>query len=657
MANTKILPVDLTREFPKNAGEAPDVASLAAFCESVSSEARAIWTEMDELRYRGHTIEVPSGLEADIVRTPLANANVTRATATLMDQGLKISIPHNQEEYEGAGRDDRLETLIRAVLEQMRRQKGQDVDSKYVEAVGHYGQGGMKLVYAPQLWRDRPKRERSESDEAYNDRVDEWIRKQRRLPFNWSWVSPLEATPIWREDRLVAILQQSERSADTIYWQGFNGRPTQEWIDSVSRDANSGASKNLTVQEYWTEETVTYAIDGQVVSHQKHHYGRVPYTWSYGISPATRDPKYQGQPILWDMSEILKSLDRLLTQKNSAIRQWAWPTIMVTPGQYSVDQSTGSWTHQIEIEPGGIVQKLPGEVLEFLMWPSAGPDIDRQIALYLQLLQTVGISDPAMGVGDGQSGYAMSQLIQATRMKFGPIQQHCEAGFEDLITLLLDIVEDVMPHPVYLYPHGDKHLLRLSPKEIGGQRQIQVRLTPTLPTDKYANSSRIIAEYNSGLISRRAAMEGLGIDDPQAMEMEIIWDQMKARPPIQQVMEKMALEGMNMQLQEEQPEQPLTQEQAMQQLMAEAQNNPALLQALMAGQMGGPPGAPPGLEHLQAPTPGAGIMAAPGVPVIPPTPQPSAGQMRGMAGGLNPRPQGIGPGQAPGVRRGPVEER
>ena len=80
----------------------------------------------------------------------------------------------------------------------------------------------------------------------------------------------------------------------------------------------------------------------------------------------------------------------------------------------------------------------------------------------------------------------------------------------------------------------------------------------------------------------------------------------------------------------------------MQTLMAQAQNNPALAQALMSGQ-------------LQPPTPGQGIMAAPGTPAIPPTPQASPAQMAG-AMGLNPRPQGIGPGMAPGVRRQGVEE-
>lgn len=650
MARDGILPVELTRGFPKNAGEAPDIAALAAYCQQVTSEARALWDAMDELRYREYEVEVPSGLEADVVRTPLANANVTRVVATLMDQGMRITIPHNREDYQGQGRDDRLETLIRTALWQLKRQKGQDVDSKFTEAVVHYGQAGMKLVYAPQLWRNRPRRERDESDEGYNERVDGWVRQQRRLPLNWSWVSPLEATPIWREDRLVAVLQQSERTADTIYWQGFNGRPTQEWIDAVSRDEATGGMHTLTVQEYWTEETVTYAIDNEVVSHQRHRYGRVPYVWCYGLSPATRRQKYLGQPLLWDMAELLKSVDRLLTQKNSAIRQWAWPTVMATPGPYSIDEANAQWVHEIEIEPGGVVQKLPGEAIEFLLWPTAGPDIDRQIMLLMKLLDLVGLSEPAMGVGDGQSGYAISQLIQSTRMKFGPLQRHCEAALEEMVQLLLDIVENVMPHPVYLYPDGERNLYRMGPSEIRGQRQVRVHLTPTLPTDRYANSSRVIAERSANLISDREAMDQIGVEDTQAMQREIIWDELRRRPPIQQLMENMVVQSMGIErerLQGDAGGEP-SEAEALAMLMQQAQQNPALMQALMAGQLGGQPG----LERLQAPTPGAGMMAAPGVPVIPTAPE----QVVARGSGLNPRPQGIGPGQAPGARRQGLEE-
>ncbi len=660
---TRILPVELTRSFPKGAGEPPDIRALSAWCQSSTAEARQIWEEMDDLRNGEYEVEVPGGLEKDVVRTTLANANVTRAVATLMDQGVRISIPHNQDDFRGTGRDDRLEAAIQTVFWQLRRQKGQDVDSKFVEAVAHYGQAGMKLVYAPQLWRDRPKRERGEGDAAYNDRVEEWVRQQRRLPLNWSWVSPLEATPIWREDRLVAVLQENERTADTIYWQGFNGKPTQEWIDAVSRDEHGGAGRRLTVQEYWTEDTVTYAIDGETVSHQRHRYGRVPYVWAYGLSPATRDPKYLGQPMLWDMRGLIPYLDRLLTQKSSAIRQYAWPTAVVQPGPFSVNQDSGQWTREIELDAGGTVQLLPGEALSFLQWPGSGPDIDAQIRLVMGMLQTVGISDPAMGVGEGQSGYAISQLIQATRMKFGPIQRHCEAAFEELIQLLLDIVENLMPWPLYAYPDGDTSLLRLGPQDIRGQRQVRVKLTPTLPTDRYANSSRVIAEYRSGLLSEREAMDQLGVEDPQAMQLERTWDELKHRPPFQQAIEEMALQAFGIEMQKQQKQQgqgAMTDENALQQLVQYAQQNPALAQALMVQALhsGQQPGA--GMPGITAPTPGAGIQAAPGMPAIPTPPAPSRGGL-GILGdmggaGLYPRPQGVGTGRAPGVKQQGVEE-
>ena len=223
-------------------------------------------------------------------------------------------------------------------------------------------------------------------------------------------------------------------------------------------------------------------------------------------------------------------------------------------------------------------------------------------------------------------------------MKFRPIVVHAERAHEQLIQLLLDIIEDQIGRPLSVYSRGEKTKgwIEIDPADIDGYRQVEVTVNPLLPTDTYARTSRVVAEFQTGLRSVKSAMEEIGIEQPDRMMDEIRLDRWLSSPEVESVMTSEAIKRFGI------IQQAKEQKLSAAEMMALFQSMPpALQQAIMAGQVGGAPSAMMGMGQA-APTGAPGIFAAPGVQAIPTTGADTAG--------MNARPSGVATGMPTGPR-------
>jgi hypothetical protein len=499
-----------------------------------------------------------------------------------------------------------------------------------------------------------PKRDRKggESDHDYNRRIEAW-KRGKPIPISWQWVDPLNVFPTWDETGLAHILEVDQRDLATLSPERWNIVDNPPELYELARADGSDASSGLvTFQQLWTRDTLTYAVNGEVVHHQKHRYGRPPYVYAFGISPSTTDRSLRGLSVLYPLRHLLPYLDRLLSQKATAVRIWCWPTPVMrirsnqallsqlTNGQVNVESGI---PRTVEITPGQTVTLYEDEEITFLTWQGNGPDADEMVQLVMGMVQKAGLSDVMYGqASSDDSGYLVNQLIAAARMKLKPIIAHAETAAEHVVQVLWDIVEGQIKQPLYAYTRegAGGGWIALDPKDLNGYRQVRVQVNPLLPTDTYARSSQAINEVRAGLRSRQSAMEMIGIEQPDEMERQILWDQFKQAQPIQQIIiqEIAKRYGMRMQAQQA-PEMQMTPDH-----LAQAMPNlpPGLQQLLLAQMMGQP----------QTPGSGPAVMAAPGVQAAPGPPTPSAGAgIPPPVAGPQRRPQGVATGRAPGAKR------
>lgn len=640
--------------------EYPDVPEIESRLKSAWSDRDAMIEEMRELRFMDNTPDVPALMDAETVQTPLCYQLVERMVGTLTADPIRITVPPAANTDRARRQSSDAELWTTAMLRQLQRQADEDVIERFVECLIADGHGCMRMLYAPQAWGGYPRRKKGEADTEYTARVESW-KRTKPIPINWTWVDPINVYPLWGEMGLEAVLEVDQRDPLALHPERYNMvKENPELWDLARRP--QGESGRFKFAQLWTREALTYAVNDQVVHHEKHKYAQVPYVYKMGSTVSTSDVARMGLSMLYPLRSIAPQLDRLLSQKASAVRLWCWPTPIFKAAIASIlpDEGTAGQQRTIEVKPGEAVTLYEGEELGFLVMQGTGPDIDNMISLLLNFAERAGLSDSMFGINPGgDSGYAINQLISAARMKFKPIVAHAQRGMEQIVSTLWDILEYQLRQPLYVYAKADNRgWIGLDPDDLAGYRQVDVTLNPLLPTDTYAKSSQAINEVRAGLRSIASAMEEIGIEHPDKEMDNILLDKFKASPEVQKILVEAAAKKMGLReiverqvplnkLLEIMPTLPPALQQAIQQVLMGQQGMPS---AGMPGQMMQQPQGP----QVQG-MPNAAVMAAPGVQAAPGPPSPGPAAIP-RAGPIT-RPSGIATGQEPGATQVGIEGR
>ncbi len=634
--------------------EAPDLESLEAQLRSDWAGRDLLIEEMRALRWMEVEPDVPTAYEAEKIRAPVAQQIVTRVVGAMTTDEPMITVPPARQAPEAMGDASKVERATIAILAELQRQNDSDVLERFLECLIADGHGCMRMFHVPQIWKGYPKRDKKadESDSGYNHRTEDW-KRGKSIPISWTWVDPLTVYPMWSDLGLERILEVGDRSPVTLHpkQQRWNNMKDNPEIWELLRGEKSASIGSVKFSQLWTKTHLTYAVNGKVVHHQKHRYKRPPYVYAYGLSPSTTERKHSGLSILYPLRHILPYFDRLLSQMATAVRIWCWPTPVIHTKNIAalINSIAGADTvkesgipRTIEITPGEPVTLYEDEEIGFLVWKGNSPELSKMLAIVQEMIQKAGLADVMYGQSaSGDSGYLVNQLIAAARMKLKPITVHGGRAMERMIQVLWDIVEYQIKEPLHVYNMAKNahSWLVLKPKDLNGYRQVRVTINPMLPTDLYATSSRAINEVGAGLRGiggSEGAMEMIGINQPDQMENQILWEKMKQMPVVQNLLaeEVARLFGIELRAKSD-AAQSMTEEEIR---AAMPGWPPGMQQALSAQAMAGAQG-------------GSAVMAGPGgVQAAPPPPTPQAGAALPRQG-LQQRPEGIATGQAPGARR------
>jgi len=610
-------------------------------------------TEMEffrRMRFMEIEPRVPVAYDSTVVRTPKAHQIIERMTGTLTTNPVEITVPPAANTAKAQEQSSKMEKWTKLALEQLQKQAGEDNIERFVEHLLVDAHACWRLLYARNYWPRYPKREKGESGEDYDDRTEQW-KKGQPLPISWSTVDPLQVFPMFSEMGLVCVLESDKRDVATLtpdQWQLTKKSP--ELWELIRGEAQAQGQVEFT--QVWYRDVRIYAVNGQIVDRQKHHYGAPPYIYGMGIGTTSRESGKMAVSVLYPLRYILPAFDTVLSQKLTACSLYGWPTPIWKASKDRLGGDGNLTESRMELVPGETMTLWPDEEIGFLEWKGSVPDLDELIGLLNSMVDQAGLAQVLFGIDPtGESGYRLNQLISAARTKFKPIISHTERALEQLIHALYDIVEFQIKEPVYLYSKGKAKgtagWIGLGPDDLNGYRQVEVKLSPIMPTDAYARSSMTINQVKSGLLDVRTALEDLGREQPEEIMDALLADEWKRDPQVKAVLIEEALKRMKLKIEK-------TKEIAVSELIQLLPSlPPAFQQAVMmvmqgaGGPGGGQPRMPPAGTGLRPPP--TGVMAAPGVAAVPGVP--GAGGMVGR----QVRPSGIAMGRAPGVMRTGVE--
>lgn len=271
--------------------------------------------------------------------------------------------------------------LYRALVEE-------DISQPRVAAKhqGLYGLGCLKTVYDADRWPKQPKRKAGEAQGDYNERVDQYRRERdSKMPIVIQAVNPATLYPDPSYSGRQFVIEEQEKVLYDVRneWPRFSN-PRGKLIDD-----------RVTVTSYWDAEWRIEWLDDEVVLHQRHKYGFIPYVFiESGLGNISIDgaltKRYVG--LLRYLRDLLRSESRNFSLYDVAIKKGALPWYTVR----------GEGADQIQLAANyGEATVLPPNVELEQRFPDLAPDaVMRQVEIINSMMMAYGAPRATQGIGE-----------------------------------------------------------------------------------------------------------------------------------------------------------------------------------------------------------------------------------------------------------------
>ncbi len=249
--------------------------------------------------------------------------------------------------------------------------------------------------------------------------------------------------------------------------------------------------KNRTsnVVEVWTATDFELYVDGQPIQKQPNPYGAIPFI----IFPNLREPKqFWGLSDLPQITESQKELNRAMTQLSHILELSGNPIAVLENVEESED---------IAVRPGA-VWNLPEEAKAYLLDLLQGGGVSLHIDYINTLYRT------------------MHDLSESPRSAFGGTERDLSGvALEIELQPLLQKVNRKRIIRSAAYNRRNRMILKLLERFQGesyGDNSLRIVWSPLLPQDIARKVSSEQTMVQTGVHSRRTAMDEVGIRDPEA---------------------------------------------------------------------------------------------------------------------------------------------
>jgi hypothetical protein len=281
----------------------------------------------------------------------------------------------------------------------------------------------------------------------------------------YAWCSGDDASRVWR---VACRYSLSAEEAELLY----GVRPK---------------SKTAVVVELWTDQDFELYLDNMLVEAKPNPYGFIPFV----IYPNLREPKkFWGLSDLLQIMESQRELNRAMSQLSRILELSGNPIAVLENVEESED---------IAIKPGA-VWNIPEDAKAYLLDLLQGGGVNLHIN-YIDLVYR-----------------ALHDLSESPRSAFGGMERDLSGvALEIELQPLLQKVKRKRIIRTAAYNRRNEMILKLIEKYRGedfGDNHLRVLWGPVLPKDMTRKVSNEQVLVQTGIHSRRTAMDEVGVRDP-----------------------------------------------------------------------------------------------------------------------------------------------
>ncbi|MFA6270839.1 MAG: hypothetical protein WC657_06570 [Candidatus Paceibacterota bacterium] len=327
---------------------------------------------------------------------------------------------------------------------------------------GEYGRGVIKTVFDADMWPDKPEQKKGESDEAYDDRLDEF-RQERgsRLPIRMVAVNPRSIIPDWSYGGQQWVIETQDKVCIDVKgkWKKWGNPQGKKAGDLVK------------VTSFWNpwfrgelaDDEPLFRIGDGVIAHK---YGFIPYTiMDSGLGNLSYDnaPEKQVVGLLRHIRGVMLSASRNYSLADISYKKGGFPW-------YTIEGENASQAAILRPEYGIANPLPPGtKVVEHL--PLIVPEaVNRHWERTLNVINEFAAPRSVQGLSDtGVRSAAQEYARQsAGGVRFNYPMESFRNGVDDILGKSLLLQKRVIPEGVRVWARTptDEWDIVIDPKKI-----------------------------------------------------------------------------------------------------------------------------------------------------------------------------------------------
>lgn len=375
-----------------------------------------------------------------------------------------------------------------------------------------HGLGVCKTIYDADRWPSKPEQKKGESEEAYNNRVDEWraTRGYQSLPIVIQAVNPACILPDPGYGGRMFNFERHKRLVMDISPRWPN------WTTSKT------PSEEVEYISYWDADYRCDLIDrepilkGDVV---KHNYGFIPYVLidsGLGNISSENKPEMRYVGLLRYIFELLVAESRDFSISDIVLAKTAWPWgYLKVPHGVSVPeikQTFGTYNpipDTVEIKE--MVAQVPPDALNAHLFRTSD-----YIAAHAAPRSLRGLSEPGV-----RSGADRRLVIAEAAARYRYSEDAFKNGTANILTNCATLMKNVIPGNVRLWARtpSDEFDDVIDRDKMREPFTCYVEFAPISEEDEYRRHTDIQNMVNTGIYTEEFAWTQMSNVDPEKMKI------------------------------------------------------------------------------------------------------------------------------------------
>lgn len=405
-----------------------------------------------------------------------------------------------------------------------------------------YGMWCFESLYNPDRLPDEPEREKGETDEDFEARMDIYNGElYDALPIGIRAVHPRN---VYQDPNgeYVIIEEPKTLMQAKAEWPNIAVQLTVSGI--IQGGITTGTSRNAIQISYFdkryraiyvnTTPVLTAADADGVIGHD---YGHVPYVVGFsglGNEDKSAKPEKQAVGLIRYLRALLRSESFAYSVYNIVLKQQSWPITFVSgPGAAAIAN--------IKLKYGKIYEKPPGVTIEDYI-KSPPPEMVMQHMQYTSsVLAASGAPRSIRGLPESgvRSGTDRAQIMNKAKLKYDSILEQMQLSTAKVMSNCTKIVERVVPIDFHIWAKApdEEFDFRIDRSKIKHHYTTFVEFTPVSPEEearRHADMMNLVkTEVISAATGRRRYLPHI---DPVAEDIRVEAQKLRNDPAIRQVL-------------------------------------------------------------------------------------------------------------------------